>query len=194
MTDEQPRRTWYIEARVGSENYGGRLVHFIDDRRGGDGAYINRPAEEVLAEAFAEVDRLRAALVQARADALREAAKVAARGHELEADGPCCPDCYYMGAAALRTHKTVNAIRALQSTPPASAPPTYPAWDCLGCGLGYSRRCARCRERDPSSRPFGYPEHAPPAVECDGSGVLYFGDGHAGYCPGCPSCKSKERR
>src|SRR6185369_5180495 len=86
---------------------------------------------------------------------------------------------------------------------PASAP-AYPAWDCLGCGLGYSRRCGHCRPRDPSERPFGYPEHAPPAVECDGWGWvarrrtpgtklgMVFVEQEK--CPGCPNCKSKERR
>lgn len=61
-------RTWYIEARVGSNNYGGKLVHFIDDRRGvkppavRPNTYDNRWAEEVMAELLAENEELRAAL------------------------------------------------------------------------------------------------------------------------------------
>lgn len=43
-------KTWYIEARVGSENHRGECVRFIDDRRGTDGEYINVPAEQKMAE------------------------------------------------------------------------------------------------------------------------------------------------
>ena len=43
---------------------------------------------------------------------LQLAVDIARRGHELEADGPCCRECYYLAPAELRTHKTVEALRA----------------------------------------------------------------------------------
>ena len=59
---EPVKRTWYIEARVGSKNYRGQYVRFIDDRRTTDGGYDNVPAEEAYATLqarLAEVERER---------------------------------------------------------------------------------------------------------------------------------------
>jgi hypothetical protein len=52
------KRTWYIEARVGSNNYRGDVVHFIDDRRGTDGGYDNMRAEEYVAGLLVDQEAL----------------------------------------------------------------------------------------------------------------------------------------
>lgn len=51
---------WRLEARVGSENHTGHILRFIRDwwDEAGIRQYENRAAEEVLQEAFSEIDRL----------------------------------------------------------------------------------------------------------------------------------------
>lgn len=44
------KKTWYVEARVGSANHGGQYVHFLD------GNSVNRPVETVIAELMIERD------------------------------------------------------------------------------------------------------------------------------------------
>ncbi|HUX15405.1 MAG TPA: hypothetical protein VMW52_02975 [Phycisphaerae bacterium] len=67
-------RTWYVEARVGRANYRGDCVRYVDDRRGGDGEYVNIPADDRVAELEGEIAGLRARLqkVTAERDGLRE--------------------------------------------------------------------------------------------------------------------------
>lgn len=53
-------KTWYVEARIGSENYRGRVVRFIDDRRGtADNGYDNMPVEEYIAGLLVDIEYLK---------------------------------------------------------------------------------------------------------------------------------------
>lgn len=50
-------RDWYVEARVGSENYRGHYVHFIRDWHTDEGRqYVNAKAEDVIAQLLEERD------------------------------------------------------------------------------------------------------------------------------------------
>lgn len=129
-------RTWYIEARVGSENYRGDLVHFIDDRRGTDGEYINMPAEKKMAELMHDVEMLRESLRIAQNDA-NDYKKWWHRA-QAKLTEPTCDKCNH----ALCSHKPPEGEKD---------------WSCEECDCdafywpqpkGTLRQCAKCFDDD----------------------------------------------
>jgi hypothetical protein len=110
------RKDWYIEARIGSDNFRGDRVRYIRDYRREDGTrgYVNMPAEQRMAELLsqlasqaAEIEKLRAiaeapaptgcdACLSERAR-LRSLIEEAAQGIEDDEEDECaygdgCPD------------------------------------------------------------------------------------------------------
>jgi hypothetical protein len=119
---EAPRdaRRWYIEARVGSENYRGDVVRFIVDRRGdpslreGESSYVNRAAAEAFADALSRAESAEASLsaLRGRVEGLAEEWEAEAERRQRDSDkaGPWQRHGLRLGASFERAH--AEALRS----------------------------------------------------------------------------------
>lgn len=128
-------KTWYVEARVGSNNYRGELVHFIDDRRQtakeGEQLYINRPVEEVIQELMDELAATRSAAGPDEGQDSAQVSGVLKAAQELFDIGDEWADALYETMRAFSLHikwaRAWEELRRALEDPSEFASPSFPA-------------------------------------------------------------------